>query len=165
MAQTIHLTLSIDGTQVKGESSQVQEGKEGTIEVFSFESSVTTPTDPGSGKATGRREFHPVKIKKRIDASTPLIAEAMVQGTPCTCRFDFYRPSATPGVADELFYHIELVRATVAGLSQYLPDVMSAHSQETRDAYEVVEFTFDQITWFTELPSGKGCTDSWSGKK
>jgi hypothetical protein len=81
MAETVHLYLKANGTDIKGDSSQTSLGRENSIECVYFEQAVKTAREAGSGMATGRRQYEPLLIRKRIDKSSPLIAKALVENT------------------------------------------------------------------------------------
>ena len=67
MAETVHLFLKANGSDIKGESTQTSLGRDGSIECLYFEDSVRTAREKGSGMATGRRTYNPIIIRKRID--------------------------------------------------------------------------------------------------
>ncbi len=162
MAQTVHLKLKAGGSDIKGESSQLADGRKDTIECVYFESGVTTPRDAGSGRSTGRRQFSPIKIRKRIDKASPLLAKALTQSEKCEGEFDFFRP-AQDGT-DEIFFAIKIGGAFVSDVTLYMPDTLENPGKETREAYEEVTFTFDSITW-EHKTGGTMHSDSWSGAK
>lgn len=62
MAETVHLYLKANGTDIKGESTQVSLGREGSIECVYYEQGVITARESGSGLATGRRQYQPLLI-------------------------------------------------------------------------------------------------------
>ena len=66
MAETVHLFLKANGKDIKGESLQKSLGREGSIECLEFSESVRTAREAGSGMATGRRQYEPITIRKRI---------------------------------------------------------------------------------------------------
>lgn len=162
MAQTVHLKLKVNDEEIKGESSQLADGRADTIECFYFESSVTTPRDPASGRATGRRQFAPIKIRKRIDRASPLLAKALTQNSRCQGIFSFYRPDGEGN--DEVFYTVTMEGAFVSDLVVQMPDTLSSPGQDVREAFEEVTFTFDKIIW-EHRPGGTQHEDSWSGAK
>jgi type VI secretion system Hcp family effector len=49
------------------------EGIEGEIEVQSFSWGVSSPRDVATGQSSGKRQYQPLIIRKRIDKSTPLL--------------------------------------------------------------------------------------------
>ena len=67
MAETVHLQLKANGSDIKGESTQTSLGRADTIECVHFESGIKTARETGSGLATGRRQHEPLLFRKRID--------------------------------------------------------------------------------------------------
>lgn len=50
------------------------------IQILGYSQNVTTAREAGSGLATGRRQYQPLLIRKRIDKSSPLLMRAMGRG-------------------------------------------------------------------------------------
>ena len=67
---------------IKGESTD--SGHKEWIDVLSVSGleTVVAPRDAASGLPTGRRTYEPVRIMKRIDKSTPLLAKRIASATP-----------------------------------------------------------------------------------
>ena len=80
MAETVHLYLKVNGNQIKGESTQTSLGREGSIECIYSEQAVTSAREAGTNMVTGRRQFTPLKIVKRIDRASPLLMKACATG-------------------------------------------------------------------------------------
>jgi type VI secretion system Hcp family effector len=57
------------------------DGVKDTIEVNSFQWGIISPRDQASGQSTGRRQYQPVIIRKRIDKASPLLAKAADNST------------------------------------------------------------------------------------
>ena len=160
MAQTVHLKLKANNSEIKGESTQLADGRTDTIECFYFESGIMTPRDAASGRATGRRQYAPLKVRKRIDKASPLIAKALTNNEKCTGTFSFFRPDNKG--KDEVFYTITIGGAFISDVTVIVPDTLASSAKDAREAYEEVTFTFDSISW--EHPVGKTRhDDSWSG--
>lgn len=159
MAQTVHLTLTVDGKQIIGESSQEADGKKDTIECVYFESGLSAPRDAASGRATGHRQFKPIVIRKRIDRSSPELARALTANQCVEARFEFFRPSTSSSGSDDKFFVVTIGTPTKAGpagskanayvseIKLVMPDTMEDQASETREAYEEVSFVFDFIAW------------------
>ena len=100
MAEQVHLYLKANGSDVQGESTVTSLGRENSIECMDLEHEVTSARDAASGLAVGRRQYSPLKIRKRIDKASPLIMKAMtkneaIEGVlPC---LDFAHLHARPG--------------------------------------------------------------------
>jgi type VI secretion system Hcp family effector len=66
---------------IEGDSKVKDQGR-GWIEIQGWDSgnnnSVSICREAASGQASGRRQYAPIIIRKRIDKSTPLLAKALV---------------------------------------------------------------------------------------
>lgn len=51
-----------------------------SIQILGYSQKVTSAREAGSGLATGRRQYQPLLVRKRIDKSTPLLMRAMGRG-------------------------------------------------------------------------------------
>ncbi len=117
MAQTVHLKLQIDGNDIEGESTISSMDREKTIECNSFEDSLRSPTEARTGLMTGRRQYTPVVITKRIDKSTPLLFNALTMNEPVdSAEFRFFRPSSGGSGAEEQFQTILLEDARISSI-------------------------------------------------
>ncbi len=163
MAQTVHLTLKVNDTVVKGESSQLAQGRKDTIECVSFESGVQSPRNPSTGAPTGRRQHRPLKIRKLLDKSTVTICKALCENATCEASFAFFRPyTKKDSGADEPFLTVALQGAHISDVQMIVPDTFGAHAGATTpEPYEEVTFVFESITWTWN--GGASHSDSWSG--
>ncbi|MET0341190.1 MAG: type VI secretion system tube protein TssD [Polyangiales bacterium] len=160
MAETVHLYLKANGTDIKGESTQSSLGRESSIECVYFDSSVRTARESGSGSATGRRSYEPIVIRKRIDKSTPLLAKALTQNEKIEAEFKFFRPNPGGDGTTQQFYTIAIKDGRVASFKMVVPDCIDpAHSK--RPPLEEVTFSFHTISW-TYTDGGVQHEDSWS---
>ena len=101
MAETVHLYLKANGSDIKGESTQTSLGRADSIECLYFEDSVRTARETGSGRATGRRTYEPIVMRKRIDKSSPLLVKALCNNEVVEGIFKFFRPNpAGDGTTD-----------------------------------------------------------------
>lgn len=161
MAETVHLALKAAGADVQGESTQTSLARENTIECVFFQSGVTTARERGTGQATGRRQYEPLMIRKRIDKATPLIAKALVRNEEIEGKFLFFRPNPSGDGTTEQFYTIEIKKGRVAAIKQFSPDAIEPGTS-TDPAMEEVSFVFHTITW-TYTNGGITHEDTWSG--
>jgi len=163
MAQSIHLSLTIDGNDVVGESTIESLERADTIECSTFEDFLETPREETTGKLTGRRIFRPVTITKRIDQSTPLLFKALCLNEPVNmAHFKFYRPSPGGSGAEEHFLSIELENSYVSKISRKSEDAIMA-GESAPPMMERVSFHFQDIT-VTYVPNGATHKDSWKGE-
>jgi len=163
MAETVHLKLKVNGKDIQGESTQTSLGRENTIECLSFQHSTLSARDMTTGLATGRRQYQPIKIVKRIDKSTPLLYKAMTENAVCEGEFLFFKPNKTGDGTTEQFYTIKIGGARVTeihGTSPHVEDLDTANQHP----YEEVQFTFGTINW-TYADGGATHEDTWHGNR
>src|SRR5215470_7613292 len=104
MAETVHLFLKAGGSDIKGESTQQSLDRKDSIECLYYEQEVITAREAGTGMATGRRQYQPLLIRKRIDKSSPLIAKALAENQKIEATLKFFRPNPTGDGTTEQFY-------------------------------------------------------------
>jgi type VI secretion system secreted protein Hcp len=141
-AETVHLSLKINGQEVRGESSQQSMGRQDTIECLSFVSAISAPGAPGVGRA--RQE--PLTIRKRIDRSSPLLARAVAENQVVEAVFKFFRPNPTGDGTTEQFYTITLRGSRIASIRTVVPDTTRPESS-SMPPMEDVSFTVGEIVW------------------
>lgn len=160
MAEQVHLYLKANGSDVNGESTVTSLGRENSIECMDLEHEVTSARDAASGLAVGRRQYSPLKIRKRIDKASPLIMKAMTKNEAIEGKFKFFRPNPAGDGTTEHFFTIEITGGRIHSHKFFLPDTDEPGSS-TLAPMEEVYFVFHQITWTYE-PTGATHTDSWS---
>ena len=143
MAETVLLELTANGVPIEGESTKTDRGGEGTIECVSYESGLALP--PAGSLVTGQRRYEPIRIRKRIDKSSPLLAKAIVKNEVITGTFRFLRTDDRTGET-EAFFTVEIRKGRVSSVKQLLPDTLDADTA-TLPPLEEVAFVFDEITW------------------
>ena len=159
MAETVHCFLKCNGSDVQGESTQTSLERENSIECTAFSHEVVTAREAGSGRATGRRQYKPLMIRKRIDKSSPLIAKALTKNEVIEAVFKFYRPNPTGDGTTEQFFTIAIKEGRVASIRQYLPDTI-VPATSTDPPMEEITFVFGNIVeTFTD--GGIEHEDSW----
>jgi type VI secretion system secreted protein Hcp len=160
MAETVHLFLKANGTAIDGQSTQTSVGRDKSIECIEFEHEVDTAREAASGIATGRRTYRPLKIVKRIDKSTPLIAKALVTNQMIEGKFLFFRPNPLGDGTTQQFYSVEIGQGRVASIKQFVPNT-TADQHSAEHPLEEITFTFHTIKW-TWVDGGVEHQDSWS---
>ncbi len=159
MAETVHLYLKSNGEDIKGESTQTSLDREGTIECLSFVDSVRTAREKGSGMASGRRTFEPLVLRKRIDASSPLLARSLCNNELVEGTFKFFRPSPGGDGTTEQFFTVEFGKGRIASIRRVSPDTIDPASA-LEPPTEEVSIVFHNITW-TYDATGASHYDSW----
>lgn len=159
MAQTVHLYLTANGTKIDGESTIESLDRADSIECLSFEDSVRTAREASSGMATGERTYEPIRIVKRIDKSSPLIAKALCNNEEIEATFKFFRPNPTGDGTTQQFFTIEIEEGRVASVTRVSPDTIDPASANAPPTEEVT-FRFGKITWTYE-DGGVSHVDHW----
>ena len=162
MAQTIHLSLQIDGNDIEGESTIASLDREGTIECVSFFYELNTPRETATGALTGRRQHGPLTFVKRIDKTTPLVLKALAQNEPISGIFRFYRPNPDGAGTEEHYYSILFENSFVATVRQEQSNILYPETAGL-PVMERISFVFRDITWTYEI-GGATHTDSWAGE-
>jgi type VI secretion system secreted protein Hcp len=163
MAETVHLFLKANGTDIKGESTQHSLGRQDSIECVYYEQNVVTAREAGSGMATGRRQYNPLVIRKRIDKASPLILKALAENQVIEGTFKFFRPNPTGDGTTEQFYTVVIKAGRVASVKQLCPDTL-VPATSTEPPLEEVSFVFHTIAW-TFTNGGVTHEDTWSGQR
>ncbi len=157
----LDMTGAVSG-KIKG--SVTQKGREGKILVIEASHQVTSPRDPASGQATGKRIHKPFVITKEIDQSTPLLYTLLKNNEPITAwELQFWTPNplgtASSTGLEVQHYTVKLTNAHLVDISFAMLNVKDpelAHFKE----FEELSFTYEKIEWIWK-PTNKSTTDSW----
>lgn len=101
---------------------------------------------------------HPVEIRKPIDKSTPLIAQAISSNEKVDIVLDFYRISLGGGM--EIFFKIKLIDATLADVRIYFPNSMTHNDVQP---YESLSIQYNSIKW-EHVMAGTSSYSIWSDR-
>jgi len=166
MAETVHLYLKSNGTDILGESSQTSLARENSIECVYYEQAVKTAREAGSGMATGRRQYEPLLIRKRIDKASPLLAKSLVQNEVIEGVFKFFRPKPSGDGTTEQFFTVTIKQGRVASQKHIVPDTIVPASS-TEPPLEEITFVFHTISWRFSSDAANGIEheDSWSANR
>jgi type VI secretion system secreted protein Hcp len=159
MAETVHLFLKSNGSDVKGDSTQESLGRKDSIECVSYQQGVSNTTDDATKMATGRRQYTPITIRKRIDKASLLLIKALVNNEKIEGAFKFFRPSPTGDGTTEQFYTVTIKEGHVSAITQSSPNTLGAESAN-QPPYEEVAFVFKTINW-TVAKGGVSHEDTW----
>jgi len=163
MAETVHLYLKANQKEILGESSQHSNDRKDSIECLSYSHEIITAREATSGLASGRRQYEPLRITKRIDASSPLLIKAMTENQRIDAEFRFFRPNRMGDGNTDPFYTVTITDGRIASLKQTSEDTLNpAHS--VRPPLEEVTFVAEALSW-TYLPNGATHEDSWSNAR
>jgi len=163
MAETVHLYLKSNGKDIKGESTQESLGRKDSIECISYDQGVNTAREAATGMVTGRRQYQPLVVRKRIDKASPLLMKALTANEKIDAIFKFFRPNPTGDGTTEQFYSVEIKSGHISSLKQLVHDTLRTDSSGD-PPIEEVSFVFKDITW-TYTNGGITHKDSWGENK
>jgi type VI secretion system secreted protein Hcp len=163
MAETVHLFLKANGKDIKGESTQVSLGREGSIECIYYEQEVVSAREAGSGIASGRRQYTPLLIRKRVDKASPLLVKALTDNEVVEAEMKFYRPNPTGDGTTEQFYSVAFKNGRINSVKQFVPDTL-VPATAFAPMMEEVTFVFHTINW-TYTNGGVSHEDTWDKNK
>ncbi|QUJ69699.1 Hcp family type VI secretion system effector (plasmid) [Photobacterium sp. GJ3] len=126
--------------------NKFQDNHEDEITVLSYSHSVGY---------NNRGIHHPIQIVKRVDKSSPLLAQACINGEKLECELSFFRPNPKGGI--ELFYTVTLTGALIVNTSVNMPHTIDLNSSEMQ---EVVTIKYNEITWKHVTANTNGF-DTW----
>ncbi len=159
MANTIALTLTSNGTEIHGDSSQTTMGRANTIEVLSLTQLSRTTFERSTGLATGRRYHEPILFTKIIDRSSPLLRKALISNEVVGGSFEWFRPNPSGTGTVEQFYTMAFAQGRVVSAKTILPNTLDPGSASL-PPLEEIGLVFNQITWTFEA-GGVEFEDSW----
>jgi type VI secretion system secreted protein Hcp len=157
---TVHLYLTANGTKIDGDSTILSMERENSIECLSFCDTVRTAREASSGMASGERTYEPIRVVKRIDKSSPLLAKALCNNEVIESTFKFFRPNPAGDGTTEQYFTVVIEEGRIASITRVSPDVIDPASANAPPTEEVT-FVFGRITW-TYVPSGVEHIDHWS---
>jgi type VI secretion system secreted protein Hcp len=162
MAETVHLFLKANGVNIEGDTAQTGVGRANSIECVFYEQGITTTREAGV-MATGRRQYQPLLIRKRIDRSSPLLIKALCENQAIEGTFKFFRPNSTGDGTMQPFYTVAIKQGRIASIKQLVPDTLVA-ATSSHPPLEEVSFVFNTIEW-TFTDGGVTHQDSWSANR
>lgn len=166
----VKIVGKVQGT-FKGEASRIAGNN--YIAALRFGYEITSPRDPATGLATGKRQHMPITFTKALDATSPQIFQAMVNNEMLTQVTIEFMTTSTPavgvgaaaGASKELaYYTITLSNASVSDVHQHMDQAeasVAGGSIVPLEPMEDVSLPFEQIT-VTSNVGQTTATDSWN---
>lgn len=162
MALNAYLSLKGKKTgEIKG--SVIQKGREGKILVIAASHQLSSPTNPATGGASGKRVHAPFIITKELDKSTPLLYNALVTNELLPeWKLEFWGPQikAATGAGSEVQkYTVKLTNARIIDIHFVMPNVKDPELVKYVE-YEEVSFAYEKIEWVW-MDGGLSAMDDW----
>jgi len=154
MAQQMYVTIKgVKQGLFKGQ------GRDGKITLVSFEYEVVSQHDPASGQATGRRQHHPIVIRKEVDAASPMLFQALVTNEVLSSvNFEFLTSSQEG--REVVDYTILLTNAMVALFRESVRTGEQGGPPVDSRRLDEVSFTFQKIE-IVNLSGKTQASDDW----
>lgn len=134
-------------------------GREDMIEIYAFSHQIVSPRDAASGLPTGKRQHKPLSIVKRIDKSSPLLTNVLVNNENITeFSLTFWRRNPATG-KDEPYYTIRLQNAQVVSIRPWMPNTNDPATRAIPPSEEI-SFVYQKIFWTWE-DGGISAEDDW----
>ncbi|MCU0924507.1 MAG: type VI secretion system tube protein Hcp [Hydrogenophaga sp.] len=146
MAETISLRLVANGSDIEGDHTLTSLGREDTIEVLAMEQQLSKAFDRATLRATGRRIYAPIRFTKRLDRSTPLLRQALVNNAVVSGSFRWFRPHPDGDGTTQQFFTLEFAQGSITKCTLRLPDTLLDDSASL-PPMEEIELVFGEITW------------------
>jgi type VI secretion system secreted protein Hcp len=154
----LFLTIKASGGKsepILGDSLIVSGGRKDSIECLYYEQGVASPRDVTSGAATGKRQYKPIIIGKRVDRSTPLLAKALTENQILEAIIKFYRANQKDGTSEQ-FYSVELKQVRIASLKH-----VTGPAAVPGPLLEEIALVFNSISWTWAHPQVQQ-EDQWN---
>ncbi|MBG2929215.1 Hcp family type VI secretion system effector [Proteus mirabilis] len=141
MANIIYLSItgnkqgliSRGASTIDSIGNKYQIGHEDEILIFEFSSNISISQNVS---------FQPIDIRKPIDKSSPLLAQALTNNEILTCNFSFYRTSMSGGV--ELYYKIKFTEASITNLNCFYPNSVTHNDSQPEESLSI---RFKSVVW------------------
>lgn len=140
------------------EGSVSQTGREGQVQILSFDHLVEIPVDVKDASATGTRRHGSIKLTANIDKATTGMMECV-----CTSKeipsvtVAFYGINATGHEVN--YYNVTLENARVTGANMWFPNVDDAPTKSYKHMM-TYELRYEKITW-TFVDGNLEFSDAW----
>lgn len=161
MAMTVHLTITANGNDIKGDSTQLDLDRADTIECVEYSHKIRSAREKGSRKAIGKPVIEPLEFIARKGRATPLLTKALVQNELIEGAFRFYRPNDEDGTVEH-YYTVSFKKARIDYVETHSPNALDPTSSEAPALTKVgivpgeMECTYE--------PDGISHPYSWSGQ-
>ena len=152
--ENIYVAISANGTVIRGEHAIQIVGEVDVtdmLEVLSLDHIISRRFDQGTGSLGGIQHGE-IRLIKRVNKSSPLLAQAFAQGQSITATINFFRGSAQTG-QPELFYTMQVTNGVITGISPWKTTSTIGGASATGILYEAVTLAYQHLT-VTDINSG-----------
>ena len=132
---------------------------ENSILIHAFDNQVTSPRDPTTGQASGKRQHQPVMILKDVDTTSPQLWTALVTNETLTSWVLGFWMTTAAGV-EMLSYTVTLTNASIVSIDEFMADNLLP-ANVGLPLREQITFTYQKIQW-TWTEGAITATDDWT---
>lgn len=126
-------SISMGCNTLNSMGNSFQTGHEDEITILSYSHAV----------GYDQRSIHrPIQIVKKVDKSSPILAQACSDGEELKCTLKFYRQNGSG--MNEFFYEVKLTGALIRSVSTHMPHLIDFNDAEMQ---ETVEIAYRDIAW------------------
>ena len=136
VASPVYLVLKVNGVTVEGD------GPRNAIECLYYRQAVAR--EVSNGMTAGHPTYEPLVIRKRIDKSSPLLAQALTENRVVDGVFHFTRVNVQG--EEEPYFATEIRHGRIAALTQFVTDVEEPADLRGQPLEELA-FVFNEIYW------------------
>ena len=144
MAIPVYLFLYDDQNRLIKGDVDVQD-RERSIEVLELMHAIELPTDPFTGKTTGKCLHSSYAFEKEVDSSSPFLYEALTTGkTLKSAEFRFYNISHS---GREVHYFTTLLEdVIITEIEPFMMDIKDNRWMKNNH-HEYIDLRYKKITW------------------
>lgn len=146
-----------NGVAIKGGVKVL--GREGSIELLSFNHGVSVLFDGNRGRLTGGRKHHAMMLEKEFDCSSPYLFRAVCNNIKLKSAIIKWYQINDAGQEQE-FYNMTMEDVVLTNINPKLPHVKHS-DQEKFTPCETFGIAYEKITW-KFIEGNIHFTDGWS---
>ena len=151
------LNAYLVATDIRGDSTR--SSWQGYVEIVGYNHEVSSPFDPQTGLATGKRQHKPFKILKELSASSVDFETAMIRGRSlANVEFKLVRPSQTG--QETIYYIYRFTNARIVSVRDWMANNNDSSTLQLPQMQEI-SFVYETIEW-EAVPSGATASDTWA---
>ena len=155
MALNFYCAFTLNGTALDGDSTMNEIGgvdvSADHIEGYKLTFGTRVGTEGQSHRASSHRRILPVRINKRIDATTPLLYQGLKENQRLDGDIKIFDTDPDDGATRHRFT-VRITQARILGIESQVPDAFDA-DESNRPPSEVLEVVPHTIAYIDEIHS------------
>lgn len=175
MSMTVYMELFANGNAIDGDGDVETVGGDNVakqIQVIDCDLEARVKMNEMTGQPEAERRYLPFKVRKRVDQTSPEIAQAVSEYLPIKAIFTFYKTHTKIGetggaeVGTVPYYKVTIDggRIVKSRIGQATPFGVEDNTRQDGSFIEDLEISFTDITHHHVI-GGKQHTDTWANQK